>query len=593
MKKHWKAASTIVIGTLLLAACTNSSAPKESAQPTSAPAAQETQLPATAKPSQEPTAQAPETHQYQNFPTWGYDYQSNRHVPFTQITKDNVKDLGVIWEADLKKVDAELAAGNQSFSPVVDGVIYATGSYAHVFAYEAVSGKLLWNWKPDKEIMDHIKSMGMFGSNRGVAVGEGKVFVLITDDRLAALDQKTGQLVKMINLWDTIPDVTAEKGYYETVAPIYYKGNVYIGSSGADNGVRGFVMAYKASDLTPAWDQPFWTVPPKGQDWLKDSAYNGGGTVWDPPSIDPETDIMYFGTGNPAPDFYGAKRPGSNPYVDSVIALDSKTGKMIWARQEVSHDLWDYDAAATPMVLKAKVNGKERKVVVQGGKSGEWFCWDAATGEPIYKNVAFSKIDHPKPTPKGVLSYPGVLGGENYAPETYDPESNYVLIPGIESPSLIKAAKSEEDSMAESKKSGFFGALAFGTSMGEAPPNIKPYGTVTAIDMNTGKIAYQNKTDDPMRGGFTSTAAGIAFYGEQSGKMKAIDIKSGQILWDFQTSGGAIGSAPSIFTQDGKQYVAQTTGGPNPKLIVFGLGGENTQGASQQTGGTENVHQQK
>lgn len=512
-----------------------------------------------------------------DFPIWGFDLQATRHVPLTQINKDNIEELGVVWETDLKEHAPELQAGNQSFSPVIDGVIYATGSYANVFAFEAVTGKLLWHWAPDKETMDHIKEMGMFGSNRGVAVAEGKVFVLITDNRLAAIDQKTGETVKIINLWDTIPDVTAENGYYETTAPIYYKGKLLIGSSGGDNGVRGFVMAYNSSDLTPAWDEPFWVVPPKGQDWLAGSQFNGGGAVWCPVAVDPETDIMYFGTGNPAPDFYGASRPGDNPYTDSVVALDSNTGKMIWYQQEVSHDLWDYDAAATPMVLKATVDGKERKVVVQGGKSAEWFAWDAATGEPIYENVAFGKIDHPEPTPEGVLVYPGILGGQNYAPETYDPESNYVLIPGIEEPSVIKVAK-DLDEVETQMDDSFFGALDMGTIYEPAPDNVESYGTVTAIDMNTGKIAYQNKTEHPMRGGFTSTSSGIAFYGELNGKLHAIETKTGKMLWEFQTSGESINSAPSIFMHEGKQFIAQTTGGQNPKLIVFGLGGDTTQG---------------
>lgn len=519
---------------------------------------------------------------YENFPSWGYDVQATRHVPFTQITKENINDLGVIWQADFKTLDPDIPNGNQSFSPVVDGVLYVSTGKNHVFAFDAVTGKELWHWKPDADFLERTKSIFIV-ANRGVAVAEGKVFMLTLDNRLVSIDAKTGETVKIVNISDAVEGVTVENGYYEATAPIYYNGNLYIGSSGGDNGVRGFVMAYKASDLSPAWDQPFWTVPPKGQDWLANSKYNGGGAVWCPISIDPETDIMYFGTGNPAPDFYGVDRPGANPYTDSVIALDSKTGKLIWVQQEVSHDLWDYDAAATPMVIKAKVNGEDRKLVVQGGKSGEWWAFDAATGEIVHKGIPFAKIDHPEPTPEGVLVYPGIYGGQNYAPETYDPETNYVLIPGIEAPSIIKSAKDQADVEANSKYA------LMGTTIAEVPADIKPYGTVTAMDVNTGKIAYQYNTDDQMRGGFTSTATGIAFYGELSGKFKALDIKSGEIIWDFQTSGNSIGSAPSIFTQDGKEYIALTTGGNKPKVMVFGLGGDKTQGETQ-AGSSDNVH---
>ncbi|MDG0808257.1 outer membrane protein assembly factor BamB family protein [Cohnella rhizosphaerae] len=222
-----------------------------------------------------------------------------------------------------------------------------TTSGNQVFAFDAVTGGQIWHWKPPAEQAATFSKAGII-ANRGVAVGEGKVFMLTIDNQLVALDQKTGDLVKMIKLSDSIEGVTLEAGYYETTAPIYYKGNVYIGSSGGDNGVRGFVAAYKASDLTPAWDSPFWTVPPKGQDWLANSKFQGGGAVWNPPAIDEETGIMYFAVGNPAPDFYGADRPGNNPYTDSVVAVEAATGKLIWAKQEISHDLWDYDAAASP-----------------------------------------------------------------------------------------------------------------------------------------------------------------------------------------------------------------------------------------------------
>lgn len=576
MKKALRVFSTLAIAGSVLAACNSTNSSSETNPPSSTATAAPTAAPTAAAATTAPTTAATATKE--NFPTWGYDLQSTRHVPFTQINQDNITDLGLIWQADFKTLNKNIPNGNQSFSPVVDGVMYVSTAQNYLFAFDAVSGKQKWEWHPEQAIIVHIKQTGMAGTNRGVAVAEGKVFMLIADNRIVSIDQKTGQTVKMVNIWDTIPDVTAEKGYYEATAPIYYKGNLYIGSSGGDNGVRGFVAAYKASDLTPAWDQPFWTVPPKGQDWLaKNSKYAGGGAVWAPVSIDPETDMMYFGTGNPAPDFYGADRPGANPHTDSVVALDTNTGKMIWAKQEVSHDLWDYDAAASPMVLKAKINGAERKVVVQGGKSAQWWAWDAATGEIIYDGIAFGKIDHPNPTAEGVLTYPGVLGGENYAPETYDPTLNLVLIPGIESPTITKAAK-DFSGVVKNELSDFFGITDAGTSYSAPATDIPAFGTVTAIDMNTGKIAYQTKTVDGMRGGLTSTAAGLTFYGEQNGKLMVIETKTGKTLYEFQTSGSAIGTAPSIFTQDGKQYVAITSGGSKPKVMVFGLGGDKTQG---------------
>jgi len=538
--------------------------------------------------SASPSASAPAAaSQYENFPTYGFDLANTRHVPFKEITADNVNDLGVVWTADLKTLDKDVKNGNQSYPVVVDGVIYITTSGNQVFAFEGATGKQIWHWKPGPDMTQDFDKAGIV-ANRGVAVGEGKVFMLTIDNRIVALDQKTGELVKTVKLSDTIEGVTVENGYYETTAPIYYNGNIYIGSSGGDNGVRGFVAAYKASDLSPAWDSPFWTVPPKGQDWLANSKYHGGGAVWNPVTIDEETGIMYFAVGNPAPDFYGKDRPGANPYTDSVVAVNSETGELVWAQQEISHDLWDYDAAASPMLLNATVNGKPQKVVVEGGKSGQWWAWDAATGKVVWDGIPFAKIDHPDPTPEGVLVYPGVLGGENYAPETYDPETNYVLIPGIEYPALIKSAENQEEAFDKQ----FTGAWAFGTAMGEVPADIVPYGTITAIDVNTGKQVYQNETTDMMRGGLTSTSTGLAFYGELDGKINAMDIKSGKVLWTFQTNGDNIQAAPAFFTVDGKQYLTFTTGGSKPKVQVFALGGDKTQGSAG-TADNGNAHAAK
>lgn len=512
---------------------------------------------------------------YSNWKTFGYDYGLSRHVPFKQVTKDNVKDLGVVWTKKFKELDKDVPAGNQSFPVVIDGIAYVTTSSSHVFAFDAVSGDLKWEWKPDQATLDHIKKMQMPNVNRGVAVGEGKVFVLIADDQIAAIDQKTGKLVKQVKISDYYKDVTAENGYYETTAVVYYKGNIYVGSSGGDNGIRGFEAAFKASDLTPAWDEPFYTVPPKGQDWLADGTFGGGGAVWMPASFDEETGLMYISVGNPAPDYYGEQRPGANPHTDSVVALDSKTGKMVWAQQQVAHDLWDYDTAESPDVVKATVNGKEKKVVMVGTKGGEWFAYDAKDGTPIYKNVAFAKQSHPKPTPEGVLTYPGVLGGQNYAPDTFDPELNLTLIPAIEQPYLTKSAKNEAE--ANNMKDKFYGIWAMGTSFAVPAEGQDPAGSITAIDLNTGKIKYQIKTDDPMRGGLTSTTNGISFYGELSGKVKAIDTATGKELWSFQTTGTEIGAAPTLFEKDGKTYLMITSAGNQPAVHVFALGGDKTQ----------------
>jgi alcohol dehydrogenase (cytochrome c) len=345
-----------------------------------------------------------------------------------------------------------------------------------------------------------------------------------------------------------------------------------------------FLIAYffmrSVIPLNARWDQPFWTIPAKGEGWVK-GKYTGGGAVWNPMSFDPETDMMYFGVGNPAPDYFGAIRPGNNPYTDSVVALDSKTGKLIWAKSEVEHDEWDYDAAATPMILNAAVKGNKRKIVVHGGKNGKWFAWDAKTGETIYDGVPFVKIQHsPLPTDKSkaALQWPGVEGGQNYAPETYDPGTNYVLIPGINMPSIAVAAKNEQE---VEQKNGLFP----GTAILPTPKNVEISGTITAIDVNTGKKVYQTKTKKPMRGGFTSTDSGLAFYGELDGSVSAMDIKSGKVLWNMKSGGDQIMMAPSIYMENGKQYVAFVTG---TKVVAYGLGGNKSVIPEQSQGSGKN-----
>ncbi|TBL70708.1 pyrroloquinoline quinone-dependent dehydrogenase [Paenibacillus thalictri] len=575
MKKSKAISIALLTTSLALSACT-SNKNNNAAQPP----ATETPPPASSTTPGKVTGTS-----FENFGTYGFDLANTRHVPYKTITADNVKDLGIIWSKELKALDADVKNGNQCYPVVIDGVVYITTAGNQVFAFDAVTGGQIWHWKPSAEQAATFSKSGII-ANRGVAVGEGKVFMLTVDNQLVSLDQKTGTLNKMVKLSDSIPDVTLENGYYETTAPVYSKGIVYIGSSGGDNGVRGFVNAYKASDLTPAWDSPFWTVPPKGQDWLANSKFQGGGAVWNPPAIDEETGLMYFAVGNPAPDFYGEDRPGANPYTDSVVAVEAATGKLVWAKQEVSHDLWDYDAAASPMILNATVKGNKQKIVVEGGKNGQWYAWDAKTGDVVWDGIPFAKIDHPKPTPEGVTAYPGVLGGENYAPETYDPDSNYVLIPGVEQGVVIKAAKNQD----EAATPDFPGAAAFGTTEA-APADEVAFGTITAMDVNSGKQAYQIKTKDPMRGGLTSTATGLAFYGELDGKINALDIKTGKVLWTFQTPGNNIQAAPAIFTVDGKQYITFTSGGTKPMAYVFGLGGDKTQGAAGTAEGG-NAHEQ-
>jgi PQQ-dependent dehydrogenase (methanol/ethanol family) len=501
--------------------------------------------------------------------TFGYDYGQTRHVPFTGITKENVGELGIAWSLDFLAEDESIPPANQSYPIVIDGVVYVTTTFNHVFALDAKTGDIKWHWAPEN--IGFFKNFGV-SANRGVAVGDGSVFIMTLDMHIYKLDQATGEQQQVLQIWDVVPESKPEFGYYESTAPVYYNGVLYFGVSGSDNGVRGWFMAINGSDMSPAWPSPYYTVPPDGQDWRAEGQNHGGGAPWMPASIDTETNILYFVTGNPSPDFFGEVRPGNNPNTNSMIALDASTGEQIWVAQSLTRDLWDYDMAAPPILFTATIAGAPRKVVAEGSKAGQWWCWDAATGEVIYDGVPFAKIDHPDPTAEGVLVYPGILGGSNYAPQSYDPTTNNYLICNIEWPSIVSTADPETVERRGRGDIDYGGTAIFST-------DVKPYGTYVAISMENGEIVYSKETPGILRGGFTTTATGLGFYGGttyEDSNLHAIDTATGDDLWTFGV-GDSVQAAPSIYELDGETYVAVTVGGTSSKIIAFKLGGDTTQ----------------
>jgi glucose dehydrogenase len=358
--------------------------------------------------------------------------------------------------------------------------------------------------------------------------------MLTLDMRLVAVDADTGKLSKEIFVYDDVPDAKPRFGYYETAAPVCYKGKVIIGSSGAENGVRGFVTAFNASDLKAAWPRPYWTVPPEGRDWRSHGRFHGGGTSWMPATIDADTDTMYFSTGNPSPLFFPRLRPGPNPKVNAVVALDVNSGKEKWWRQQTAPDEWGYDTAQPPQLIDAKVRGKDRKLVSVATKEGTWFAYDASTGEPVYQRVRLvDRVKHPPLKPgKPVVVSPGPLGGVNYAPASYDPTTNSVINVTIESRSrLIQARNAADVDKNRVRGDPDTGAIIdFRTT----PRGWHDDGGLVAVDVGTGRVRWKVKTPEPNRGGVTTTATGIGFFGGGDGVLTAFDTKTGRFLWEFQ-----------------------------------------------------------
>ncbi len=501
-----------------------------------------------------------------------------RHSPLTQITKQNLNELGRVFTIDFRHYDPLIPKGQQSFPIVVNGIIYVTTAYDYVFAINGGTGKVLWHWKPD--------NTGVFANygvntNRGVAYCDGKVFLLTLDMKIVSLDASSGKLVKEVAISDSVPGADAQFSYSETQAPICYDNYLIIGASGSDYGVRGFVMAYHP-DLTAAWSSPFWTIPPDGEGWRRFGVYTGGGTNWNPATIDPLTNTVYVTTSNPSPIFDPQVRPGPDPRTDSLIALDLFTGRLKWWQQQIPGDQWGYSTVQPALLYNLVIGGVKRRVVSVATKEGTWWMYDAKTGAPIHERVKLlNQLEHPALKPgKPVLVYPSSLGGLNYSPSSFDPTTGYVINNQAETASVL-VEKSNPAAVNKYKiKGDVDNGLAAGT-FGYGPKDWHDYGSVTAINAALGRVAWKQITPEPGRGGVTTTATGLAFVGGGDGVLRAYDTYTGNPLWSFQT-GYQIASGPSIYAVGDKEYVAVTVGGTATssyggtasQLQVFALKGD-------------------
>ena len=282
-----------------------------------------------------------------------------RHSPLTQITTGNVAQLGRVYTVDFRAIDASVRRGEQSYPVESNGTIYVTTNDDNVWALDAMTGKVKWRWTPDNVAV--FRNFGIV-ANRGVALCDGHVFVLTLDMTIVSLNPATGQLERRVAIAKAVPGASSNYGYSETSAPICANHRLIVGAAGSEYGVRGFVMAYH-TDLTPAWPNPFWTIPPAGTEWRRNGTLVGGGVVWTPTTVDPTTNTLYFGTGSATPLYFPSIRPGSNPRADSLIAVNLATGRMKWWQQQMAHNEWSYDTAQPPLVYNAKVGGKKQRIV--------------------------------------------------------------------------------------------------------------------------------------------------------------------------------------------------------------------------------------
>jgi PQQ-dependent dehydrogenase (methanol/ethanol family) len=509
---------------------------------------------------------------------FGNTPDQNRYSPLTQITPDNVSRLQRVYTVDFRTIDPSIRRGEQSYPVVKDGVLYMTTNDGNVWALDAAKGTVKWRWVPSDVAV--FRNFGIV-ANRGVALCDGHVFMLTLDMTIVSLDPETGRLEKRIPIAKAVPGASSNYGYSETSAPICANHRLIIGAAGSEYGVRGFVMAYH-TDLTPAWPNPFWTIPPAGTSWRRGGTLVGGGVVWTPTTVDPTTNTLYFGTGSATPLYFASVRPGANPRANSLIAVDLGTGRMKWWQQQMSHNEWAYDTAQPPLVYTGRVGGKRRRVVSVGTMEGVWFCYDAATGQPIYQRVkVIDRTEHPALQPgKPVAVFPASLGGLNYSPASFHPGTNFIFNAAAETAAVMIQAKLTPT---QRKRKLTLGDVFLGLengNFGQLLPGWKDHGSISAIDVNSGRRVWKFQTPEPERGGVTTTASGLGFAGGGDGLVRAFDVKNGKVLWTFQT-GSPIAAGPSIYSVNGTQYVAITSGGTptssqggtQTRLFVFALPG--------------------
>jgi PQQ-dependent dehydrogenase (methanol/ethanol family) len=509
---------------------------------------------------------------------FGNTPQELRHSPLTQITKNNVQSLGRLFTVDFRQIDPSIRRGQQSYPVVSNGTMYVTTNDGNVFALNAATGAVKWRWQPDNVAV--FRNFGIV-ANRGAALCDGHVFVLTLDMTIVSLDPATGRLERRVPIAEAVPGATSAYGYSETSAPICGKHRLVVGAAGSEYGVRGFVMAYH-TDLTPAWPNPFWTIPPAGTGWRRYGTLVGGGVVWTPTTIDTKTNTLYFGTGSATPLYFPSIRPGSNPRANSILAVDLASGRLRWWQQQMAHNEWAYDTAQPPMVYDASIGGRRTRVVSVATMEGVWFAYDAATGRPLYQRVkVIDRTEHPTLQPgREVTVFPSSLGGVNYSPASYDRSTGYVLNGAAETAAVDVQTKLTPT---QKRRKRLLGDVFLGLqngNFGASLPGWHDHGSISAIDIRTGRRVWKIRTPEPERGGVTTTDSGLGFAGGGDGVLRAFDVKTGRVLWTFQT-GHQIASGASIYSVDGKEYVAITSGGTPTssgggtasELQVFALGG--------------------
>ncbi|MGD8341597.1 MAG: PQQ-binding-like beta-propeller repeat protein [Gammaproteobacteria bacterium] len=519
--------------------------------------------------------------------TNGGNLANQRYSPLGDITPENVARLKAVWRTHLDASGVGSRYSGEAQPIVHEGVIYVPTGANDVFALSVVTGEILWKYEANLD--DTISTVCCGWTSRGVALGDGRVFVGQLDGRLVALDQQTGEVA-----W-SVQGEPWQEGYTITGAPLYYDGMVITGFAGAEYATRGRVKAFSADDGELLWT--FYVVPGPGEPghetWPADNeAWRfGGGSVWQTPAVDPELGLIYFSTANANPDLDGSHRAGDNLYTSSVIALDAATGKYRWHFQTVHHDIWDYDMPTPVILFDIEIDGRQRRGLAATGKTGWLYLLDRVSGEPLIGIEERPVPQEPRqataatqPYPLGdafvphridiapegfelvndgriftpywdetVVLKPGAIGGANWPPSSYDPQNGvYYVCANDAHQTLVYSAPVDNESPVP-------GEERIGGTLRSAV-ELPTFGILAAVDVTTNTLVWQQRWADICYSGSAVTATGLLFIGRNDGRFMAFDAGNGSKLWEFQTDAG-VNAPPAIFEYDGTQYVAVFSAG--------------------------------
>lgn len=486
------------------------------------------------------------------WPSYNGDYSGRRFSRLDQITTKNVAWLRAQW------VFHASTASDLEATPVVVGGIMLLGAANDVYALDARTGRTVWHY--ERPVTEGLIDDASQHHNRGVAVWHYRVYIETDNAHLLCLDARSGNL-----LWD-VTYAVGNKNYGATSAPLVVKGKVLVGTSGGDDGVRGFVAAFDAESGKPVWR--FWTVPapgePGSESWPGKSYLHGGGTTWLPGTYDPELDTLYWGTSNPAPDFDGGPRPGDDLYTDCVLALDPDTGKLKWYFQFTPHDLYDYDAVETPVLVDARYRGENRKLLLEANRNGFVYVLDRTNGKFLSaarfaENLNWaSGIDAQgrpirtgvQPSAEGTRVCPGYSGATNWYAPSYNPATKMLYFLSIEECSVYYLKPQEFGE----------GRTYYSTGVRHSS-EIRSRKILLAFQLDSGQFAwkYSQAGLGHSSGGTMTTAGGLVFFGDDAESFEAVDAATGMPLWHFHT-GQLMHASPMSFSVDGKQYVAIASG---------------------------------